>query len=153
MYTWKVDVIVTTTASDRAASNQVHRCKQVRRGRKLACTLSLSLQLPCVVVVGLSFSWGAKNRQKVTQFSEMGKFCRKWPSLKRKQNLGCHQFMPTVPSIHPDADFDVRPLVFSRQTRNQCRLHQGMEKEKNTGSVSVWHGAELGGLIMLSTLN
>jgi hypothetical protein len=70
-------------ASDRAASNQVHKCKQVRGGRKLACTLSLSLQLACVVV-GLSFFGGAKTRQKVTQFSGMGKFCRKCPFLKRK---------------------------------------------------------------------
>ncbi len=59
--------------------------------------------------------------------------------------------MPTVPSIHPYADFDLRPLVISRQTRNQCGLHQGMEKGKHTGSVCVCHGVELGGLIILST--
>jgi urocanate hydratase len=30
-------------------------------------------------------------------------------------------------------------------------LHRGMGKAKHTGSVSVCHGVELGGLIMLST--
>jgi hypothetical protein len=43
---------------------------------------------------------GAKNRQKVTQFSEMGIFCRKCPFLERKlrqiltENWGVIKFMP-----------------------------------------------------------
>jgi hypothetical protein len=43
---------------------------------------------------------GAKNRQKVTQFSEIGTFCRKCPFLKRKlrhiltENWGVIKFMP-----------------------------------------------------------
>jgi hypothetical protein len=45
------------------------------------------------------FLW-AKNRQKVTQFSEMGIFCCKCPFLKRKlrqiltENWGVIKFMP-----------------------------------------------------------
>jgi len=85
-------------ASDRAASNQVYKCKQVRGGRKLACTLSL----PATPLCGggsVIFS-GAKTRQKVTQFYGMGIFCRKCPFLKRKlrkiltENWGGIKFMP-----------------------------------------------------------
>jgi hypothetical protein len=44
--------------------------------------------------------FGAKNRQKVTQFSEMGIFCGKYPFLKSKlrkiltENWGVIKFMP-----------------------------------------------------------
>jgi len=94
-----VDVIVTTTASDRAASNQVHKCKQVRGGRKLGMH-SVSLPATPLWGGGSVIFLGAKTRQKVTQFSGMGIFCRKWPFLKRKvrqiltKNWGGIKFMP-----------------------------------------------------------
>jgi hypothetical protein len=78
---------------------------------------------------------------------------KKKTSPNSNRNWGVIKFMPTVPSIHPHADFDLRPLVISSQTRNQCGLHQGMEKPKHTGSVSVCHGVELGGLTMLAHRN
>jgi hypothetical protein len=62
-----------------------------------------SLSLPATPLCGGGGSvifLGAKNRQKVTQFSEMGIFCRKCPFLKRKlrqiltENWGVIKFMP-----------------------------------------------------------
>jgi len=64
----------------------------VQASQKEGSSHALSLSLPATPLCGGGGSvifLGAKNGQKVTQFSEVGIICRKCPFLNRK--LGRHQ--------------------------------------------------------------